>query len=119
METFEKYTTKADLKRNFGIESACVAAEKVFGPGAAADRCERGSLFVLNPATGALEVRADLRLKVENAIRAEARRIQFRLYCGLPFLYVRKIGLQLRYAALQASSKIAGYLLDFAADRHR
>lgn len=107
------------LERKDKFEAARVTSKIILGFGPAFYRRERRSLFVLNPATGTLEVRADLRLKVEHALRAEARRLQLRLYLSLSRLYLRKIGLQVGYAGLQMASKLCCNLFNFAADRHR
>jgi len=98
------------------FKAANAASEKIFAPSGTADRGERGSLFVLDPATGTLEVRADLRLKAGSSFRAEARHIQLRLYISLSRLYLRKFGLQAKHAALHLAGKLCSYLLDFATD---
>jgi hypothetical protein len=95
-----------------------VAAEDVLSR-VAGDGAKRRSRFVLNPTTGALELPADLRLKVENALRTEAYRLQLRLYFHLPSLYLRKLGLQVRSAALKLLCKLAGNPFQFPANRHR
>jgi hypothetical protein len=50
--------------------------KKSSSSGAVVDGRKNGSSFVVNPATGALEVSVDLKLKIENALRAEVRRLQ-------------------------------------------
>ena len=94
-----------------------MAAKEVF-PGIAGDRIYGRLESPLNPTTRTLEVPADLRLKIENALRAEARRTQLRLYFRLPGLYLHKFGLQARFATLKLYSNIASYFLELIADRH-
>jgi hypothetical protein len=94
-----------------------VAAEQVVSS-IAGDGRKRGTKFVVNPTTGALELPADLRLKVIKALRSEARRCQFRAYFRLPGLYLRKLGLQARYAGVSVFGHFLRYLLKFTGDRH-
>jgi hypothetical protein len=99
--------------------AAAPTAEKVLASSATSYRSEHRSRFVVNPTTGALEVPSDLRLKVIDAIRRDARRYQRRLYLRLPGLYLRKFVLQVRYAALSIASKFGGYLSKFTGNGHR
>jgi hypothetical protein len=67
----------------------------------------QGSLrFVTNPATGALEIPADLRAEIAYSLMAEMRRFQLRLYQRLALLYLLKFRLQ----AQCAFQNVAGYL---------
>lgn len=111
--------TRVPLSGSAHFKSARMATPEILVARSASNRRERRPFFVLNPATGALEVPAHLRLKVHKAILAEARSIQLRLYLGLPGLYLRKIGLQLRSAAEKAQSHACRHLLDFIGNRHR
>ena len=70
------------------------------------DGRQRHFRFVPNPATGALEVPADLRAEIADALMAEMRRFQLRLYLHLAQLYLLKLRLQAQ-CALQ---KVVGYL---------
>jgi hypothetical protein len=99
---------KTCLERNGNLEVAGVAPKKIFGSCASPNGGQRGSLFVFNPTSGTLEVRADLRLKVEQALRAEARRFQLRLYLRLAGLYISQLSLQARYARLRVLSYFGG-----------
>jgi hypothetical protein len=110
---------ESQLGANTEFVVASSTTKKIFSSRASPYGVSDGSFFFQEPTTGALIVRPDLRLKAHEAILTEARRIQLRLYRGLPGLYLRKIGLQLRSAAVQCQSKACGYLLDFAGYGHR
>ena len=110
--------TEVSLSRGAHFKSAGLATPEILAVSASANRGEYRPFFVLNPATGTLEVPADLRLKAHEAILAEAGRIQLRLNRSLPGLYLRKFGLQLRSAAMNAYCEACRHLLDFANDRH-
>jgi hypothetical protein len=95
------------------------AAAKQIGARITRDGVKYRSNFTLNPTTGALELPVHQRLKLENALRAEARRLQLRLYFRLPGLYLRKLALQARYTALNLARDLACNLSDLALNRHR
>jgi hypothetical protein len=90
------------------FEAASVAPESVATHGR-----KGGSFFVLDPTTGALVVEANLRSKFGNALRREARRLQFRLYLCQPAPYLLKFRLQALRTALQLAGKNA-YSLYFS-----
>ena len=94
-----------------------IAAKQVVA-GIAGDGRKRGTKFIIDPATGALELPADLRLKVIKSLRREARGLQFRAYLSLPRLYVCKLGLKCRYAVIGAGGQFLSYLLKFTRERH-
>jgi hypothetical protein len=106
------------LGRSAHFKSASVAAPEILAVSASPNRGKYRPFFVLNPATGALEVPADLRLKVHEALLAEARCIQLGLKRRRLGLHIRKFGLQLRGALVEAHRKASGYLLNFTGNRH-
>lgn len=81
-------------------------------------RRERRSGLVYNPATGALEVSADLRRKVRKAIAAELRAIKLRLYLHLTNLYFRKLLLAVKSAFLNVVSDLNRCLFYLNGRRH-
>jgi hypothetical protein len=84
----------------------------------AGDGAKPRSKVTLDPATGALIIPVDLRLKIENALRTEARRSQLRLYLRFPVLYLRKFGLEVRQLGLKLVSCLARNLPQFVGNRH-
>jgi hypothetical protein len=98
------------------LKSAGVTPPEIFMASAAPDGRKHRPFFVLNPATGALEVPANLRPKVEKALRAEARRLQLRFYRRLLGLNLSKLRLQTRRAVLQVIGKFGCYFHDFVSD---
>jgi hypothetical protein len=79
-------------------------ATKEIVPGITGNRHKIGTKFIFNPATGALELPADLGLKVIETLGSEARGCQFRAYLRLPGLYLCQLGFQARYAALRIAT---------------
>ena len=78
------------------LEAADVTAPKSFGGRFPSDRRKYRPFFVLNPASGTLEVAVHSRLKVEKTLFRAARRSQFGFYRSLFSLYVRKFALHAR-----------------------
>src|ERR1700681_3493143 len=81
--------------QNGDFQTTITAPEKVLGARSAPNRDQRCSLFEVDPTTGALKVRPEHRLKIEKALRAEAKRIYQRLL-------LRRLRLQVEYFALQS-----------------
>jgi len=81
------------LKRYRNFEITHPASENIFGIGAEDGRKGRSG-FITNPTTGALEVSPVLRMKVRKALKAELRRMKFRLYFRFAGLYFSKIKLE-------------------------
>jgi len=81
-------------------------------------RRERRSGLVYNPATGTLEVSADLRHKVRKAIAAELRALKLRLYLSLAKLYFRKLLLAVKSAFLNVVSDLNRCLFYLIDRRH-
>src|ERR1700733_11262437 len=86
--------------------------------GNAEDGRKCGTKFIINPATGALELPADLRLEVIKALRGEARRCQLRAHRRLLSLYLSQLGLQARCAGAGMIGHFLRYLLKFTGERH-
>lgn len=80
---------------------------------------QRNSAFVVDPATGALVVRPDLRPKVTKAIMAEVRRIKRRLIYRKLVLKTSLLFLKARYAAVNAVGNLYGGLLNLIRNWHR
>jgi len=83
------------------MQSARLAAEQVF-VACSLDRRKRRSNFVMYPATRALEVRPECRLKIDQALRAEAQRIASRDQRSLLFLKFEEFFLNTRLILLKA-----------------
>ena len=81
---------------------AFVTAEKV-RPRFARNRAERGSLFLVDPATGALVIRPKHRAKVEGALRRAAYHFAFRLYLRIPGIYFRLFAVKFPEARVGAT----------------
>jgi len=105
-------------KRKSKFEIARVTAEKVFALCASAYRRKNRVRFVLNPATGALELPIYFRAKVRKSLRREARRIQLRLYFRFLGLCLGKIALETRNAMLLTRCYLSGYVPDLASKGH-
>lgn len=75
--------------------------KEVFGVCAAAYRPKRRPNFILNPATGALEVTPDGLRKGRKAVRRAARRIVYRLYLAKALLYPELLWLKGKRTALE------------------
>lgn len=99
-------SSNRDGKRRFTL----AALKKILGVGAPADGTQRRSLFVEDPATGALVVRPEYDLKIQKALRAEAKRIQQRLYLRYLRLQLTKFLLQRRLLFLIARNKLRSVL---------
>ena len=91
------------------MQSARWAAEQVFML-CSRDRRKRRSDFVMDPATRALEVRPECRLKIEQALRAEAHRIASRDQRSLLFLKFEEFFLDTRLVLLKAVRFLYGQL---------
>ena len=85
------------------MQSARWAAQQVFMV-CSRDRRKRGSNFVMDPATRALEVRPECRLKTEQALRAEAQRIASRDQRSFLFLKFEEFFLNTRLTLPKAVS---------------
>ena len=66
--------------------------------------------FSLDPASGALEISSDLRLKARKALKAEVRRMKLRLYVELARLYLVKLALECACAMKRGVRNLGRYL---------
>jgi hypothetical protein len=105
--------TDAFLEIDTKFRTAFGAFKQIFAFRFGTPRLQRRVRFVENPTTGALELPVDLRLKLCEALRADARRLQRGLYFRLPSLYLRKFLLQTRYLSLRLRHYLFCKLLIF------
>ena len=73
-----------------------MTAEGIDAPGSMPRAVQDGSRFMLDPATGTLQIRPEYRDKAAKALMREVRRMKFRLKLQLLRLYFRKFALDLR-----------------------
>ena len=70
---------------------------------------QRRSNFILNPATGALEIAPDAGVVIEKALLRAARRLKFRLYLSFALLYAEKFRLQAASLSFQVKRRLRGF----------
>lgn len=85
-----------------------IASEKIALTCPPADGRKSGSLFILDPTTGTLVVKAEHRDKVARSLDRAARRLKFFLYVELLRLNILKFTLQCWGAAVKLFCKIMG-----------
>ena len=100
------------------FKMAGVTGEKVCIGSAPCNRRKDRPRFVVNPATGALEVPAHLRAKVSKALRREACRSQLRRYLRSLDLYLLKLLLESRAMFLRVRCYLSGHFPDLFRKRH-
>ena len=89
------------------FKAARPASETIFSSRALPEGKQPCSAFIINPATGALEIGPDTRSKVECALRREAYLFAFCSYLSLPSINFRLFLIECRKARL----RILGYFL--------
>jgi hypothetical protein len=104
--------------RNGQVQAAFVASKKVFGVCSARNSGQGRSLFEVDPTTGALVVRPEHRLKVEKALRREAKRIYLRLLFRRLRLQIDYFALQRRLALLIVFRDLRGIFTKLFSNRH-
>jgi len=77
--------------------------------GRTAERTKRSVRRFFNPASGALEIRPDAWLEIEQAPRCDLCRIKLRVNLELAFLYSAKLRVQCRGTAQQILSYAFGF----------
>jgi len=111
--------SNAPSKPRFKFERTRFTTKEVRMSRAAPDGSQYRSRFVLNPATGALEIPPDLRLKARKAIIREVRRMKLRLYLTQARLYFELLFLKAKSATLSMPGQFSGYCRNLGDYRHR
>jgi hypothetical protein len=106
-----KFTVESSLEAQGDFKFEGVAPEKVFCAGAAPNGSEAGAHFVVNPATGALEIAPQYRDKARKAIMRKVRQMKFRLNLPFASLYFEKVMVEMGGLGLRISSELRRHFL--------
>jgi hypothetical protein len=111
-------TVGVSFERKGIIKAARLTSEMVLSMRAVSDAEQYRSAFVVNPATGALEIRAELRPKIERALRRDTYLHALRSYLCLPSIDCRLFFAECAYALSRTARYLVCEVSEFPGNIH-